>query len=114
MLLEEIKELETGRTELRKLGLVVGGILFVLGIIFWARGKAHFPYFLVPGAVLLLLGALLPLSLKQLYVVWMSLAIVLGFIVSTVILTFFSFLVILPIGLVARVCGKDFLQRKMD
>jgi hypothetical protein len=114
MLREEIRELKTGRAELRKFGLLVGGILFALGVLFWARGKARYPYFLAPGALLVVLGAAVPAALKQIYIAWMTLAILLGFIVSSVILTFFFFVVILPIGLVSRVFGKDFLTRKLD
>ena len=38
----------------------------------------------------------------------------LGFVVSHVILTLFFFLVITPVGLVARLLGKDFLSLKLD
>ena len=114
MILEEIKQLKTGESELRKFGLLVGGVLLALGILFLARGKRHFPWFLWPGVALLLLGLLAPRSLKQIYLAWMSIAIVLGFAISTLILTLFFFLVITPIGLVARLCGRDFLSLKLQ
>ena len=44
----------------------------------------------------------------------MTLAFVLGFIMAHVILTLFFFLVVTPIGLLARLFGKDFLQRRLD
>jgi len=47
-------------------------------------------------------------------VAWMVLAIGLGFLVSQVLLAAFFFLVITPIGLVARALGKDFLRLKID
>jgi hypothetical protein len=114
MIVSDIKSLKTGPRDLRKFGLVVGGVFAALGIIMWVRGKPHFPYFLVPGAALLALGLVFPKALKQVYLLWMTLAIVLGFVVSTVLLTFFFFLVITPIGLVARLVGKDFLSLKLD
>ena len=114
MIIEEIKELKTGERELRKFGLLVGGVLLALGILFWARGKRHFPWFLAPGVALFLLGALAPRSLKQVYLAWMSMAIVLGFIVSTLILTVFFYGVITPVGLLARLFGRDFLSLKLD
>jgi hypothetical protein len=40
----------------------------------------------------------------------MSLGLALGFVVSNVILTVFYYLVLTPIGLIARVCGQDFLS----
>ena len=64
--------------------------------------------------LLLALGAVFPKGLRYAYVAWMCLAIVLGFIVSTAILTLFFILVITPIGLTARLLGKDFLRLKLD
>jgi hypothetical protein len=42
----------------------------------------------------------------------MALAFLLGFVVSTVFLTVFFYLVVTPVGLIARLSGKDFLERK--
>ena len=114
MIREEIKELKTGTRELRNFGLLVGAVFAALGLLFLLRGKARYPYFLAPGFLLLLLGAVFPRALKHIYIAWMSLAIVLGFIVSTFILTLFFILVITPIGLTARLLGKDFLRLKLD
>jgi len=114
MIREEIKELKTGVRELRNFGLLVGAVLVALSLLFLLRGKARYPYFLAPGVLLLVLGVVFPTALKYIYVAWMSLAIVLGFIVSTVILTLFFILVITPIGLAARLLGKDFLRLKLD
>ena len=61
-----------------------------------------------------MVGAAFPRGLKHLYIPWMSLAIILGFIVSHVLLTLFFFLVLTPIGLAARLSGKDFLSLKLD
>jgi hypothetical protein len=114
MLLDELKELKTGPRELRKFGLLVGGVFAALGAIMWLRHKPHFPWFLTPGVVLMAFGFVWPKALKGVYLVWMSLAILLGFVVSHVLLTVFFFLVITPIGLVARCVGKDFLRLKLD
>lgn len=110
MILDEIKQLKTGTRELRKFGLLVGGVLAVLGLLMWVRGKPHFPWLLAPGVALLALGLILPRSLKYVYLAWMSLAILLGFVVSNVLLTLLFLLVITPIGLMARLCRKDFLR----
>ncbi len=114
MILQDLKELKTGPRELRKFGLLVGGVLTALGLFMWARSKGHYPYFLVPGLALLALGLLAPRVLKPVYLAWMALALALGFVVSHVILTLFFFLVIAPIGLVARGLGRDFLRLRID
>ena len=114
MIREEIRTLKTGERELRKFGLTVGGALALLGLWFWWRGKTHFPYFLVAGGLLVLLGALVPRALKFIYMGWMSLAFILGFTVSTALLTLFFYLIVTPVGLISRLAGRDFLKRKFD
>jgi hypothetical protein len=114
MIREEIKSLKTGAHELRKFGLTVGGIVALLGLWFWWRGKPLFPYFLVPGVLLVCTGALVPRTLKLIFIGWMSLAFILGFAISTALLTVLFYLVVTPIGLIARLAGRDFLNRKLD
>lgn len=114
MILDEIRELKTGRRELRNFGLLVGGVLAGFGVLMWLRGKPLFPWVLVPGALLVALGLVFPRCLKYVYLAWMSLAVVLGFVVSHVLLTLMFFLVIAPIGLVARLLRRDFLRLRID
>jgi hypothetical protein len=60
------------------------------------------------------IGLAAPKALKPVYLAWMSVATVLGFLASQLILTLFFFVVITPIGLLARLSGKDFLSLKLD
>jgi hypothetical protein len=115
MLREEIKALtRTSPAELRKFGLTVGGLLVALGLFFLWRNKSWWPWLLWPGVPLVLLGAALPRTLKWVNVAWMTLALCLGTLVSTVLLAALFYLVVTPIGLVARLAGKDFLTRKLN
>jgi hypothetical protein len=114
MIRAEIQELDTSPRNLRKFGLVVGGVFGLLAVWFWWQGKAFYPYVLIPGVSLVVFGLIWPKVLKQVYVIWMSLALVLGLIVSTALLTILFYLVVMPVGLVARLSGKDFLSRKLD
>lgn len=114
MILDDLKTLKTGARDLRKFGVLVGGVFAVIGVLCALRGRSYYPWFLIPGGGLVLFGLALPRALKQVYIAWMSVAIVLGFIVSNVILTLFFFLVITPVGLLARWFGKDFLSRKLQ
>jgi hypothetical protein len=113
-IIEDIKQLKTGPRDLRKFGLVVGGVFAVLGLFFLWRHKSFYPWFLTPGIVLVVAGAIVPRALKYVYIAWMAMAFVFGFVMAHVILTLFFFLVITPIGLIARISGKDFLQLKLD
>lgn len=111
---EDIQKLKTGPRDLRKFGLMVGGVFVGLALLLWLRHKPAYPYFLWPGLILVVFGAVLPRALKYVYIPWMTLAFVLGFVMAHVILTLFFFLVVTPIGLAARLFGKDFLQLKLE
>lgn len=110
---DDIKQLKTSDRDLRKFGLLVGGVFLALGLLFLWRHPNRTPYFAWPGGVLVVTGAMLPRALKWIYIGWMSLAFVLGFVMAHVILTLLFFLMITPMGLVARMFGQDFLQLKL-
>ena len=115
MLVDDVKALQNPTTpELRKFGLLVGGVFCLLGLWFFLRNKPFYWWMLVSGGPLLALGAILPRSLKWIYVGWMTFAITLGTIISTIILTLLFYLVVTPTGLIARAIGKDFLSQKLD
>ena len=114
MIEDGLQQLSTRTRDLRKFGLVVGGVFLLLGGWFLFRHKPAAPYFLTPGVLLVLFGLVAPRFLKIVYIAWMSLALTMGLLVSTVILTLFYFLVITPLGLAGRLFGKDFLSEKLD
>jgi len=114
MIREELKQLPTAPRDLRKFALLVGGVFTAIGVWLLFRHKPAGPWFVGPGGLLMLLGLSAPKTLKPVYLAWMAMALVLGIVVSTVVLTLFYFLVITPIGLTARLLGKDFLSQKLD
>jgi hypothetical protein len=117
MLREEIKQLQAATPrDLRKFGLMVGGVFLLLALWFFIPKwhKSWYWWFLVPGVPLVIFGAAFPKALKWAYVGWMTLAMALGAIVSTVLLTLLFYAAVTPIGLIARMAGKDFLSRKLD
>ena len=91
---EDIKQLKTGDRDLRKFGLMVGGVFVAIGLLFLWRHPGRSPYFFWPGGTLMVLGLVLPRVLKWVYIAWMSVAFVLGFVMAHVILTLFFFLII--------------------
>ncbi len=110
MILEEIKKVESSPRDLRNFGLIVGGIFCVLGIIFELRGKSFAHPALLVGILLVLGGILRPKILTYPHKIWMTLGIVLGFVVNKVLLTIFFYVGISPIAIVARLLGKRFLD----
>jgi len=113
-MISDLQQLSTKTRDLRKFGLMVGGVFVLLGGWFLFRNKPAGPYFLIPGVVLVLFGFVAPRALKVVYIAWMSLALTMGLLVSTVVLTLFYFIVITPLALAGRLLGKDFLSEKLD
>ncbi len=114
MIIEEIRNIKTGKRELRKFGITVGIVSCLLGGLFLWRGRDYYSYFLILSAALLLLGLAVPILLKPIYKVWMTLAVLLGYLMTRVILSVLFFLVVTPIGLLGRLFGKNFLDLKFN
>jgi hypothetical protein len=110
----DLEKLKTGDRELRKFGLTVGCVFIFLGVLFLLRQKSSYPIFFGAGAALSIFGVIWPRVLKYIYIAWMALAFTLGFVMSNMILTLFFFMVVTPIGLLARLFGKDFLAREWN
>jgi len=110
----EIKELDLSEKALRKFGLMIGGIFLAIGLLLlwksvWLDVRI---IFIALGGTLFLGGVLLPLPLKYVYLIWMGFAFALGWIVSRFILIILFIFVITPIGIVAKLVGKQFLDLK--
>ena len=117
---EEIRALSATTKDLRSFGLTVGAALVVFWIVLWkvfpfvfGRG-GNFPWLAYIGVALAAVGAVAPVVLKPVFYGWMSLAFVLSFVMTRVILTIFFFVVLTPVGLFFRLIGRDALHRKMD
>jgi uncharacterized membrane protein len=109
MIREEIRAITSSRRDLRNFGLVVGTGFAALGALLLWKGKDMWPWFVGAGLLLILLGAAAPSLLKPLQRAWMTLAVVMGWFMTRLILSLLFFLVLVPIGLVGRLAGKKFL-----
>lgn len=110
----EIQQLDSSRTALRKFGWTVGGVLLLISALLAWKGVSWYPVLLTIGALLVVLGSVLPQLLRPVFLAWMSLALAMGFVMTRVILTIFFCLVLVPVGLVFRLIGRDALHRKLD
>jgi hypothetical protein len=114
MLIEAIKNIPSTKKDLRNFGLVMGVALGVIGgILLWKESSLHWVFFGC-GAGMALLGLALPIVLLPLQKVWMLLAGLLGWVMSRIILSVTFYLVVTPMGLVARLFGKRFLDTRFD
>jgi hypothetical protein len=101
-----------GGTE-RSFGLSVGGFLCLISALLAWRGRMLRAEVIGSvGGVLVLLGALWPGALKHPNVWWWRFARTLGYINARVILTVLFVIVLVPLGLLWRMTGKDPLARR--
>ncbi len=113
-LLDEIKSIKSGKIELRKFGITLGIVFGLLGGLFFWREKPYYSYLFILAAFFLFFGLVLPVLLKPIHKGWMTLALVLGSIMTRIILSILFYLVITPLGLISKLSGKDFLDLKFD
>jgi hypothetical protein len=114
MLKEEFKHIKETKKDLRKFGLTVGIVLVLIAAVLFYFEKSSSVYFAVIGAVLILTAVIYPKILKLLNKIWMGLAIILGFVMSRVIIAILFYLVLTPIGLLAKLFGKKFMDLKYN
>ncbi len=104
------------RKTLREFGLTMGGITAVLfGLLFPWIFRRPFPLWpqIVAGA-LVLWSLAAPSSLRLVYRSWMKFGLLLNRITTPIILGIIYLIVIIPIGFIMHIRGKDPMARKFD
>jgi len=114
MIKQEIKNIKTDSKTIRNFGLILSGILTLFSAIsFWKGGHGY--QFLFPVALVIFFSAIFfTRALKIIYLPWMVVATLIGWVITNLILTIFYFLVITPIAVMAKLLGKDLLKQKID
>jgi hypothetical protein len=114
MLKEEIKHIDQSTKALRKFGLTVGIVLLAITAVLFFNNRSGYVYFGAVGIFLSLAGIIFPKVLKPFNKVWMSLALIIGWFTSRLILILLYYFVITPIGIIARIAGKDFISERWN
>ena len=114
MIKEELKNIKEEKKDLRKFGLTVGTVLLAIGIVLYITGKSLFFVFGGAGILLILLAIIFPIFLKPANKFWMTLAIIMGWFMSRVILTVLFYIVLTPTAFLLKIIGKDFLKLRAD
>ncbi len=113
MLKDEIRAIPSAPKDLRKFGITLGVFFGLLaGLFLWKQSGAAVT--LAAVAAFFLLSSLLTLPLlKPIQKVWMTAALLIGWVMTKVLLAVVFFLVVTPLALLTRAAGKDFLDKKM-
>jgi cytochrome b subunit of formate dehydrogenase len=114
MFVEELKKIIqiSNKRELRKFGFTMGIIIIIIAVILLFTLSDLGIYFIISGIILFFLTIFSPILLKPLFLIWMSLAMIIGYIMTRVILSLIYILIFTPIGIVIRLLRKDPLQEK--
>jgi hypothetical protein len=105
----EVRVVRRDRKALRRFGLTMAVALGVLGALLLLRGRSGC---LSLGCAAAFLGAgiVAPLMLRPVHKVWMTLAIVLGWAMTRVILAAVFYAGVTPVALLGRLFGRRFLD----
>ena len=108
---EEYRKLDRSPRALRRFGLTVGSAFLLLGLVLsWRHHRgAGWPVTSI-GSLLLIAAALAPATLKYAHGPWMIVSLALGWVVTRILLTIVFCLIVTPIGLLQRLCGKRPLE----
>ncbi len=99
---------------LRKYGVTMGVVLAVIGAVVLLKHRHNPAYFFIPSAAFLLAGLAAPVILKPVYIVWMRLALILGWINTRVLLALIFYLIFTPVGLLMHLFKADPLDLKFE
>lgn len=101
------------KLKLKKFGMLMGFALALLSLVFWIRGDSVLSALSLASACLFFAAGLAwPFLLEPVYTCWMFAGSLLGWINTRIILVVIFYLVISPMGVLMRLCGADFLERK--
>jgi hypothetical protein len=103
------------RRELRQFALLWVGFFGLVGAYcVWMKDAptAAAAFWVVAG--LGLVGYFLPAVLRPVYILWMALALPIGWTISHLLLLGVYYLVVTPIGLIMRLVGYDPMARQFD
>lgn len=113
---QELSSLDFSKKSLRKFGVSVGAVFLMITL--WMVLKNYAPIFRailgVTGILLIMGGVILPQSLRKVYGIWMGMAFGIGWVVSRALLIGMFFFVLTPIGFMARLFRKEFMDVRFN
>ena len=103
---EEIKSIKTSNKDIRSFGITIGIILFIISATLLYYDKSSYQIIAYIGGGFIALGIIIPILLKPIYILWMTFAVMLGWVMTRVILSLVFYLIMTPIGLLTRLLAK--------
>ena len=98
----------------RNFGFTMAAVFALIGGFGLYKGSSHAPIWLGVAAVFAGLTLIRPRWLNPANRAWLKLGLVMYHVVNPVIMALLFFVAVLPIGLIMRLFGKDFLRLAWD
>ena len=106
-------KLKLDKITLKRFGVTMGLVFLAFGGLFFLKQKqAVAENNLAIACVFFIAGLVFPVLLKPIYVIWMRLAFILGWINTRIILIVLFYLVFTPLGLLMRLFKIDLLKKE--
>lgn len=113
MIAEEIRHLNPTKKDLKWFGVIIGVFLCIIVFLMLRKGNFHLILLLI-SSFFIVVALLRPFLLNPFYKVWMSLALVMGWIMSRIILTVLFLTLITVLASIIRLLKKDFVASKIE
>ncbi len=102
------------KSEWKKFGIALGIILSIVATVLLLKKKSIYIYFYGSGLFFILAALTVPIVVKPVFILFLYIAFVLGWVMTRVILSVLFYLAITPIGLILKFFGKRFLDLKFS
>jgi len=110
-----MEELNLDKNSLKRFGITMGIVFIFIALLVLRRNRQdNAPIFITLSIAFFLSAFIIPVFLRPIYIIWMRLAFLLGWINTRLILIILFYLVLTPIGLCMRLFGVDSLDRKIE
>jgi len=113
-MIEEFKNIKTGKKDLRNFGLIFAFLLTLIASFLLWRGRDNAEILFIISAVFLLSSLALPKILIPIYKPWMFIALAIGWFITRIIIIVLFYVVVTPIGVIMRLVKKDFLSLEFN
>jgi hypothetical protein len=113
-IISEIKAIDQSPKQIRDFGITFFVVFALVGGVLLYKGRSYGYACFAVSILFVVLGGWAPGSLKPFHKAWMTLALVLGFFTSRLILCILYYCVLTPIGVIMRLFGKDILDQRWD
>ena len=111
----EIKNIQFKNNEVRKFGFLISFILLIISISYYLNENLNvFIYVFTSASLIFILSFVYVRIFYPFYYIWMCFALLIGWFMSRILLTFIFYFIISPIALLLRLFRYKFLEIKIN